>query len=845
MARRPPASESPAPPNRTWRRWYVAFLALIFLGTLGISIGVGLFMAYVAGLPPIERLENYDPPEVSIVYDREGNHIAQFSSERRQVVPIERIPLQLVQAFLAIEDARFYDHFGIDLRALARSAVANVAARRAAQGSSTITMQLPRNILDTVGREKTIERKIKEALLALQIERRYSKDQILEFYLNQIFLGHHSFGVRAAAETYFSKSLEELSLAECATIAGIPRAPSIYNPFGDEARCISRRNIVLRRMLELHWITPEDYERAAASPLITTPTKLKSNVIQSEFPYFVDGLVRELTGPYGISQTDLSSQGLSIHSTLDPTMQKIAEEELRKGLVAAEKMWSEKKPARYWDEADELSGTPRKGQVRLAKIEGSSGDQLRLEIGGYDGSAPRPSSLPYFDPEGALKAGRYLDVKITSVDHDRGSFRAEAADTAHIQGSVVILDAHTGATLALVGGSSFADGRNRGQYNRAILGGRPTGSTIKPFFYAAALQLGRQPNDVIFDEPVRYPSQPTEYKPKNYENAFFGPTTLIEGLEHSRNVVTVRLFESLGLSKALKRVVLFDPREGDGRWRVKMRPELSFCLGSADMSPHELAGAYLTFVNRGIGHDPHWFTTITDANGLVVKTPEYHEQIVLDPVVAYQTLYMMRKVVESGSGRRTIGGVFSSPPYPPIAGKTGTTNNNTDAWFVGLTPDLVMVTQVSFDTLRPLGDQMTGSRVAAPIWAGIFKRIIESRGGWKMEFDEPPGIERADICRATGKRVSEICSVYGHGSFSGVPFAQGNAPTEPCDGYPRPFLIERANMNSGWAQPDLEAATGPGEPSFGTQGTPAGLPFGQTAPAAPPAPATAAPAVVL
>jgi penicillin-binding protein 1A len=803
----------PPPPRRRVARWYLIFLAIFSAGTLGISVAVGLFLAYVGGLPPIERLENYDPPEVSIVYDREGNHLAQFSSERRQVVPIERVPQSLIQAFLAIEDARYYEHFGIDLRALARSVVANRLAGRTVQGGSTITMQLPRNILETVGREKTIERKIKEALLALQIERRYSKDQILEFYLNQIFLGHHSFGVRAAAETYFSKTLEELTLAECAILAGIPRAPSIYNPLSDPDRCIKRRDVVLGRMRDLGWIGREDYEAAVATPLQPRPTRYRPNVVQSEFPYFVDGLVRELTGPYGISQEELRTQGLMITSTLDPLMQKIAEEELVKGLARAEQMWNEKKPARYWSEISDNPGPPRSGQIRLAKITGLYPDRVELEHQNYRGSAPRPAHLPYFDPDATLRVGRYLDVKFTSVDNRRGAFQAEFADTAHIQGSIVILDAHTGATLASAGGASFNDPHNRGQYNRAILGGRPTGSTIKPFFYAAALQMGRQPNDVVFDEPVLYPNRPEDYKPRNYENRFFGPTTLIEGLQHSRNIVTVRLFESLGMRRGLEQVVRFDPSPGDARWRGRLRPELPVSLGSADMSPHELAGAYLAFVRGGVGHAPHWFTTIFDQYGSIVRAPQFHEQIVIDPIVAYQAVYMMRMVVERGSGRRAIGDIFPNPPFPPIAGKTGTTNNNTDGWFAGFTPDLVIIAHVAFDTLRPMGDQMTGSRVAAPIWAETFRRIYESRSGWKMSFDVPRGIERANICAATGKRVSEICRIYSHSTYAGVPFAAKEAPAVECDGVPRPYLIPRASFEKGWARPDLEARGMPMDPA--------------------------------
>lgn len=804
----PPRHFNGAPRRRGRGWWYYLFGFFAVVTAICAAVVVGVLIGYVNTLPPIEQLENYSPPEVSVVYDRNGDHIAQFSAERRQVVPIDKIPKKLITAFLAIEDARFYDHFGVDLEAIGRTVRTNLAAGRIVQGASTITMQLPRNILTDVGREKTIERKIKEALLAFQIERRYSKDQILEFYLNQIFLGQNSYGIRAAAETYFSKSPEELTLAECATLAAIPKGPSIYNPLYDPERARKRRNLVLSRMRELGWITEQDYLEAFNSAMVTRPSVFKSNVIQSRFPYFVDGLYRELVGHYGISRQTLETAGLNISSTVDPEVQTIAQEELRKGLVEVEKKWQEKKPERRAAEQKDLPWRLSPGQTRLAKIVSVENGVVTAELNGYRGTAEVPDPLPYHNPEGVLEPGKLLDLRLTSVDHARSAFEAEFADDGHIQGSVVILDSRTGHVLAMVGGANFRDHENRGQYNRAIMGGRPSGSTIKPFFYSAALELGYAPHDMVIDEAVVYPSTPVDYEPRNYENRFFGPTTLVEGLQESRNVVTVRMFEAMGMKTALKQVTQFGPGLNDNAWGNKMPPQLAVCLGSANMTALELASAYQVFANHGVERRPQFFNTILDGEGKQPVKIDWQESVVIDPVTAYQMTYLLRQVVVQGSGHRAVGSRFSTPEFPEIAGKTGTTNDNNEAWFCGFTPDLVMIVYVGFDTQRPLGPQMTGGRIAAPIWADIFQRVYESRSGWRMKFDEPAGIRKVDVCAETGKKRSEVCARWGHKVYEAVPYAREKVLREECDGEARRPIISRASYDRGWARPKW---TGGGE----------------------------------
>lgn len=810
-----PALPEPAPARvppkkrRGLGRWYSFFLIVLAAGTLGASTAVGLITTYVNSLPPIERLENYDPPEGSVIYDRDKVlAIGQFSTERRRVIPIDQIPERLKQAFIAVEDERFYQHFGIDLKALVRAAVANFTRGKKSQGFSTITMQLPRNILsDQVGREKTYERKIQESLLTLQIERRYSKDQILEFYLNHIFLGFNSYGIHAAAETYFNKTPDQLSIAECATLAGIPQMPSVYNPIANPDRSRKRRDMVLGRMRELGWITAEQYDEAKAEPVNASPGKRRGNVTQSDYPYFVDGLYRDLTQNYEITRTDLNEQGMLIRSTLNAEYQKIAQEELAKGVEAVEKAWNAKKAERYELEAEEMPGGPQEGQTRLVRIVSVGEKEAQIEFEGYRGSVALPEKLPYHDPSAILKAGGRLDVKITGVDGARRTLSAELADLTPIQGSVVILGARTGEVLAMVGGADFHDAAAGGQFNRAVQGGRPAGSTVKPFFYAAALERGYGPHEVIIDEPITYPSNPLPYKPQNYEKRYFGPTTLIEGLEHSRNVVTVRLFEFLGKTRTLKKVDQFDTTPGDAGWRKKFRPELPVCLGSIDMSPIELAAAYLPFTNQGVERRPQYFKEIGYRAGHAPTPPVVPEGVILDPVTAYQEIYMLRHAVTDGTGKEAVGDVFPSPPFPPISGKTGTTDESSEAWFVGFTPDLIILTYIGFDTQRTLGPKMTGGKVAGPVWANIFKRIHLTRDDWKMSFDPPSGIETVDICAATGKRVSEVCGESGHKVYRDVPYKKGKAPLERCDGVVREPLIAPVSAFDGEARVSEETET--------------------------------------
>lgn len=772
--------ETPSPPTvkrrrrRRWTWWQRLFFVIITLIVLGAGATVGILLGIVRTLPPLDRLEYYDPPEITTIYDRDGEQvIGKFDKEKRLVIGIDEIPARLQMAFLAIEDSRFYDHFGVDLIGVVRAMRANFLAGRFKEGASTITQQLARNILPEVGREKKLERKIKEALMALKIERHYAKPQILEFYLNHIFLGYSSYGVQAAAMTYFSKRLDELTLSECALLAGIPKGPSIYNPIRNPKRAKARRDSILHRMRDLRWIEQDDYEAALAEDIQIN----RGGRFNDLYPYFRDALHRELQSYYGLSQEQLETGGYRIVSTIDPAIQDACTQALRTGLIRAERMWQERKPARRREALKDWDGRLRAGRSYLAKIESVGTDSIDVTLEGLRGTLPLPEVMPYWEPANILEAGEWLDVKVASTDRNAGRFEGAIADEAPIQGAIIVLDVHRGEVLGLVGGGTPFYDKHFGYYNRAIMGGRQVGSSIKPFFYAAGLQSGMQPNSIIIDEPIRY----GDYEPRNYEKKFFGPTTFIEAVEHSRNISTLRLFESLGVQRGVEMVKRFDFVEGGQHW--DMRPELAMCLGSMDASPLSMAAAYQVIANQGVGIRPHFFRNIYDKEGRIAIPRRWQEQAIIDdPIVAYQMQYILRQTVVTGTGRSPIGSKFPSPPSPPVAGKTGTTNDCRDAWFCGFTPDLVIVTQVGFDTPHPMGPQMTGGRVAGSIWAEAFAAILPTRQNWKLRFEEPPGVEYADISSDTGKRASEITSQYGHMVYRNVPFHRGKAPRQQDDG---------------------------------------------------------------
>lgn len=794
--------------------------------------GVGLLLAMVSASEPLEEFEDYSPMLTSRIYDRTNERIvAEFALERRDFVPLSEVPEDLIHAFLAIEDERFYDHFGVSPWDVLQSAVANLQAGTIVRGASTITMQVARKTLREITDERNFQRKVREALAAMQIEARYPKDRILEFYINQIPMGNGLYGVQAAAQAYFGVPVEHLTLAQCATLAGIAALPERYNPRDalenaergrrylrdrtgtpigpDDAT--GRRNLVLRNMLDLGHISREEYERARAEPMEVHAAPDRTNVA----PYFVDLVRRQILSDPTLGRRALLHDGIDVRSTVDLELQALAERTLRAGLASVELMWQSKKRARFWEEEEEIGWRLEDGQRRLVEIAEVTPTGLILRYDEYLGDCPLPARLPYFHPDRVVAVGQLIDVLVSDVDHRQMTFRAQMADPGHIQGALVVMDNHTGDILALVGGSDWNE-PNAGQWNRAILGGRQPGSCFKPFVFACALEEGRMtPATMIVDERVEYPTGPGQapYVPRNYENRYFGPTTLVEALEHSRNVVTVRLTSRLGINTVRDFALRFDRVSDQPQWEIPSY--INMGLGVHDVTPLELACAMTGFANAGYVVRPRAWTQIRAARrqtltpGVDGASPEIaaaetggqrtdvirsvpeepDEAPVMSPQTAFQVLYFMMQAVKSGTGQQEVGDpLLGREGVPEIAGKTGTTTGNIDAWFAGLTPDWSVVVFVGFDQNISLGPEMTGGRVAGPIWRAFMEEALRLRPPKPeaMTFERPPGLVFVDICSESGLLWSSACEAASRidpeeaHRYERVPFVEGTQPREAC-----------------------------------------------------------------
>lgn len=806
--------DRPSPPLRKKRRFFAWSVPLWFWLTLVIATALmggalGAFIGFISKQQGMEELEKYDPPQVTRILDRTGQQeVATFFVEKREVIPQGEMPRHLKQAFLAIEDERFRQHFGVDLEGVLRAIYTNLRKGARSQGGSTITQQLSRNVSKDIGRRRSYVRKFREAIAALLIEQRYSKDQILEFYLNQIFLGHNSYGVQAAAQTYFGKDVRQLSLAESASLAAIPKAPTLINPRSNPEKLVARRNLVIQKMMQIGMISAEKGQQALAEDLQTTHTTRP----RVQHPYFIDYLRTSLNDIPEIKEDVLEMGGYQVYSTMDATYQQILEETVREHLPRVEKEWQLRKyrtenrwltdryrlERRYFQQRYNTL-LPRRGQIRLAKITEVKENGVNVEIEGYTGFAPLRKEMerdrqgnpqwtgnyvkPWFFPEMVLKKGEYIDVYLRDVSSSNKTLDPLLYDRTHVQGAAVLIDVQSGQVLAITGGHRFYDRVNQGMYNRASsMPGRQIGSCFKPLLYAIAMQKANMtPGTIIMDQRIQYGSAQNPYVPRNYENKYYGPTTLLKALSMSNNVVTVRLLKRLGMQTALNGYYSFDMVDPKPQWDLP--PELSVALGSHNVTPLSIATAYLAFARAGVVAEPTALTEITDLDLQKVYEKRPRERFVLSPQVAYLTTYMLREVVENGTGRRTIGSYFSDKDAPEMAGKTGTTTGCVDAWFVGYTPELVLAVWVGFDRSRPMGPGMTGSRVAGPIWRDVIDRVLQTRQNWQKTFNVPSGIIFRDISSRTGL-IADAQNIRGDERIlKEVPFIEGTEPTQKTPGF--------------------------------------------------------------
>jgi penicillin-binding protein 1A len=756
-----------------WRR----VLLYIGLAFLFVVVGGGLAAAvyiysFTRDLPSVEALQDYQPPITTRVYAGDGTLLGEYARERRIFVPISFVPKLVINAFTSAEDKNFFSHPGIDPSGIMRAAmkdVVNVLQHKRLEGASTITQQVAKNFL--LNSEVKFSRKIKEAILAVRIDATYSKQKILELYLNEIFLGQNSYGVAAAALNYFGKSLDQLDIAEVAFLAELPKAPSNYDPRTNHAAALERRNWVIGQMADNGYITAEQAREAIAEPLVTQSRPLGIQAVDAD--YFVEETRRILYAKYG--QAALYDGGLQVRSTLDTRLQNYAVNALRMGLVRYDRRhgWrgavSNISVDSNWQNALASAGNQSGIDTWRVAIVLGYGPDKSTEIGLDDG---KHAQIPFSEIQWARKELSGAGVGAVPTEPDQvvkigDVIYVEPVDAAgnyglrqvpEVNGAIVAMDPHTGRVLALSGGFSYASS----QFDRAMQAERQPGSSFKPFVYAAALDNGYTPVTKVDDAPISLPQGPglPMWSPKNFEGKFAGPTTLRRGLELSMDAMTVRLASQLGLDKITPLPIRFGVYDS-------LPPYLSNVLGAQETTLMRMATGYSEFVNGGKKINATLIDRVQDRTGLTIYRHDpracdgcndatWHDQSepmlpdtraqVLDPTTAFQIVSLLEGVVQRGTG------VAVKAVGKPLAGKTGTSNEAKDVWFIGFSPDLTCGVYVGFDNPRTLGRREQGATVAAPIFRDFMKGALADQPA--TPFRVPPGIDFVSVDSHSGALVS-------------------------------------------------------------------------------------------
>ncbi len=713
--------------------WFFGLVAAAALG-VGMMVAVALALAY-PNLPDISDLADYSPKLPLRVYSSEGALLGEFGEERRNLTPIADIPDVMKNAVLAIEDARFYQHGGVDYKGMVRAGLANIG-RVKSQGASTITMQVARNVY--LSSEKTFSRKIYEVLLTFKLEHLLSKDRILEIYMNQIYLGNRAYGFAAASETYFGKPLKDISIAEAAMLAGLPKAPSAYNPVSNPTRARSRQLYIIERMEENGYITAEQAKEAKAEELVIR-TGPDATRVHAEY---VAEMVRQLIfAQYG---AEAYTRGLNVYTTLNAADQDVAYKSLRRGIMDYERRQIYRGPEKFitlptdakeMDDAvdDILLEHPDNGDLMAAvvleagpkKVVVVRGDGTTIDITG-DGLKPVQSGLSDKAPPN-IKLRRGAVIRIAKTVKDTW----EATQLPEVEGAFVAMDPRSGAIKALVGGFDF--GKNK--FNHVTQAWRQPGSSFKPFIYSAALEKGFTPATVINDAPLFFDAGTTggqPWEPKNYDGTFEGPMSMRRALAKSKNMVSIRILQAVGPRNAQEWITRF------GFDADKHPAYLPMALGAGAVTPMQMATAYSVFANGGYRLNPWLITKVTDQKGrtLVETTaPELTESMRGIPARnAFIMGSMLNEVARSGTAAKAQ----ATLKRPDLYGKTGTTNDSVDAWFAGYQPSLTAITWIGYDTPRNLGSRETGGGLSLPIWISFMERAL--KGVPVMETPVPEGV---------------------------------------------------------------------------------------------------------
>lgn len=695
-------TSSSSPAVAWWRRPRLrrgVLIAALSAGAFGLSLVAGAWLRACAGsrCPSVEGLGGYDPDQASKVYAADGRLITDLGLERRTVVPLDEMSPAVVAAFLATEDKRFYSHHGIDWIRFVGAVKNNILAGGVREGFSSITMQLAGNLFpeDINRRDRSIKRKVREMRVARQIEKKYSKDKILELYLNQINLGNRAYGVEAASQRYFGKSVREVNVAEAAMLAALPKAPTRYNPRRNPRRAVLRRNSIINGLRDDGYLTAEETERWKSYPLLLSSRSDYSGVAE----YFVEYVRQQLDARFG---SDLYDKGYRIYTTLDLDMQQAAERALETQLEAIE-----------------------------------------------DGSLGEFDHRTYSD---------YLEQR------DNGS-GVEGGNSPYLQGLMLTLEAKTGYIRAMVGGRDFEDSK----FNRVTQAHRQPGSTFKPFVYSAAIRAGIPLSYIMVDEPISVEMNVGEapWEPKNFSLRYNGPMPLRRALYTSDNIIAVRLgLEEVGEQAVISEAVKFGIT-------TPIPPFPSIFIGSADVLPIQLFAAYTTFANLGVRTTPLGILRVENREGKILWEPEVRREVVADSAHAWLITDVLRDVIRRGTGYRAV---RAQGFMLPAGGKTGTTNDGNDAWFVGFTPDLVTGVWIGFDQPKRIMNRATGGRLAAPAWTAMMKEVYERRPAPKP-WPRPSGLTFQEIDASTGYIVTSFCPTDVRAVESYLP---GTEPTQFC-----------------------------------------------------------------
>lgn len=775
-------------------RMILSFFGGIFT-TLTMSVGMvaltigAVFWMYGRDLPSHESLASYTPPTISRIYSGQGKLIDEFATERRLFAPADTIPPLIKQAFISAEDKNFYEHDGYDLRGIGAAAVDAVRSRgQDVRGASTITQQVMKNFL--LSGDRRAERKIKEIILAARLEETLDKEKILELYLNEIFLGQNSYGVAAASQTYFNKTLGQLAPHEAATLASLPKAPSDYHPVRRKDRLMSRRNFVLREMKENGFITEAAYLQERDMPLRSVQNG-DFDSFKADLPprdYFTDEIRRQLSEDFG--EGEFFTGGLSVRATIDNEMQPVAANALRRQLEQFDRgtgVWrgtKETLPADVltdeatWREALRNLRVPRDVFLETQWVpavvleKGSKGARLGIE------GETNPEAGGWVPPKDMAWARKRLEngrlgakgdlvevgdvvlVRRMVADADGSFIRWTLRQIPEVQGGFVAMDVNTGRVIAMQGGFSY----QASVFNRATQAKRQPGSSFKPFVFAAALDSGYSPATIVVDAPIEINTPQGVWRPKNSSNRYYGPTPLRTGIEQSRNLMTIRLAQEVGMN------VVGDYAERFGVYE-NLSPVLANALGSQETTLYQMVAAYAMFANGGERVEPTLVDRVQDRYGRTVykhdkrvcddckqpilaagRAPRVvsNRERVMDPVTAYQLTSMMKGVVDRGTARKTVN------LRVPTAGKTGTTNDAKDVWFVGFTSNIVAGCYIGYDQPRSLGRSASGGGMCGPVFQRFMSEAVKKYGGGK--FTAPSGCEFIKIDRFTGARLGSGAS---------------------------------------------------------------------------------------